>query len=49
MPTSNSEYLDLRRPNNYVHYIVGIGVESAAVGLLILVGLCIAAVGVWCF
>jgi len=49
MSTSNSGYLDLRRANNYVHYAVGIGVESAAVGLLILIGLCIAVVGVWCF
>ncbi len=49
MPTSNSEYLNLRKPYNYVRYAVGIGVESAAVGLLILVGICIAAAGVWWF
>ena len=49
MLASNSAFLDLRRLQNYVLYLVGIGVEFAAVGLLILLGLCIAALGTWCF
>ena len=49
MLASNSVYLDLRRLQNYVLYLIGIGVESAAVGLLILLGLGIAALGIWCF
>jgi hypothetical protein len=46
---NNSEYLDLRKLQNYLLYMIGIGVESAAVGLLILLGFCIAALGIWCF
>ena len=49
MLATNSEYLDLRKTHNYILYLVGIGVESAGVGLLILLGLCIAALGIWCF
>ena len=49
MSVSSSEYLDLRKVQNYVAYVVGIGVESAAVALLILIGLCIAVLGVWFF
>jgi hypothetical protein len=49
MMASNSEYLDLRKLQNYVLYIIGIGVESMAVGLLILLGFCIAGLGIWCF
>ncbi len=49
MTTSHSGYLDLRNGQNYIRYIVGIGIESAAVGLLILLGFGIAALGIWCF
>ena len=49
MIASNSEYLDLRKLQNYVLYMIGIGVESVAVGLLILLGFCVAALGIWCF
>jgi hypothetical protein len=49
MMANNSEYLDLRKLQNYGLYMIGIGVESAAVGLLILLGFCIAALGIWFF
>jgi hypothetical protein len=49
MSVSSSEYLDLRKLRNYVAYCVGIGIESAAVALLMLVGLGIAVAAVWLF
>ncbi|HTX53989.1 MAG TPA: hypothetical protein VMD08_11290 [Candidatus Baltobacteraceae bacterium] len=49
MTASNSEYLDLRNVQNYIRYMIGIGIESAAVGLLILLGFCVAALGIWFF
>ncbi len=49
MTANHSGYLDLRNGHNYIRYIVGIGIESAAVGLLILMGLGIAALGIWFF
>ncbi len=49
MAVSSSEYLDLRKVRNYVAYVVGIGIESAAVAALMLVGLGIAVAAVWFF
>jgi len=49
MSVSSSEYLDLRKVQNYVAYFIGIGIESAAVALLMLVGLGIAIMAVWLF
>jgi hypothetical protein len=49
MSVSSSEYLDLRKAQNYVAYFIGIGIESAAVALLMLAGLCIAVLAVWFF
>ncbi len=49
MPTTNSEYLDLRNGQNYIRYLIGIAIESGAVGLIIAAGFCIAALGIWYF
>ena len=49
MAASKAEYLDLKRPRNYVRYIVGIAVESAAVAALMLVAYSISGLGFWLF
>jgi hypothetical protein len=49
MLAENSEYLNLRRLRNYALYLAGIGIESAGVGVLILLGFGIAALGIWYF
>jgi hypothetical protein len=49
MSVSSSEYLDLRKIQNYVAYCIGIGIESAAVALLMLVGFGVAVLAVWLF
>ena len=49
MTATSSEYLDLRKGHNYLRYLLGIAIESGAVGLIIALGFCIAAVGIWVF
>ncbi len=49
MAASKSEYLDLKRSRNYLRYIVGIAVESAAVVALMLVAYSISGMGFWFF
>ncbi len=49
MAVSSSEYLDLRKARNYLAYVVGIGIESAAVAALMLVGLGVAFAAAWFF
>jgi hypothetical protein len=49
MAASKAEYLDLKKPRNYILYIVGIAVESAAVTALMLVAYGISGLGFWLF
>jgi hypothetical protein len=49
MAASKAEYLDLKRPRNYVHYIVGIVVESVAVLALMIVAYGVSGLGFWLF
>lgn len=49
MAASKAEYLDLKRPQNYVHYIVGITVESIAIAVLMIVAYGISGLGFWLF
>jgi hypothetical protein len=47
MSASKSEYLNLRKPINYIRYFVGIAVESVAVGILMIIAYVISGVGFW--
>jgi hypothetical protein len=47
MAASKAEYLDLKRPRNYVHYSVGIAMESVAVGVLVIIAYIISGLGFW--
>jgi hypothetical protein len=47
MSANKSEYLNLGKPRNYIHYLVGIAVESAAVGMLMAIAYLISGVGLW--
>ena len=49
MAASKAEYLDLKRPRNYVHYIIGIAVESVTVAVLMIVAYGISGLGYWLF
>ena len=46
MSANKSEYLNLRKPLNYVHYLIGIAVESAAVGMLMVIAYIISGLGI---
>jgi hypothetical protein len=45
MSANKSEYLNLRKPLNYVHYLIGIAIESAAVGMLMVIAYVISGLG----
>ena len=47
MSANKSEYLNLGKPRNYIHYLVGIAVESAAVGMLMVIAYIISGIGLW--
>lgn len=47
MSANKSEYLNLRKPVNYIHYLVGIAVESAAVAMLMAIAYVISGLGLW--
>jgi len=45
MSANKAEYLNLGKPRNYIHYLVGIAVESAAVGMLMVIAYIISGLG----
>ncbi len=47
MSANKSEYLNLGKPLNYIHYLVGIAVETAAVLMLMAVAYLISGLGLW--
>jgi len=47
MSVNKAEYLNLGKPLNYIHYLVGIAVESAAVGMLMVIAYIISGLGLW--
>jgi hypothetical protein len=47
MSANKSEYLNLGKPQNYIHYLVGIAVESAAVLMLMAIAYLISGLGLW--
>ena len=47
MTANKSEYLNLGKPRNYIHYLVGIATESAAVAMLMAIAYIISGLGLW--
>jgi hypothetical protein len=45
MSANKSEYLNLGKPGNYIHYFVGIAVESATIGMLMVIAYIISSLG----
>jgi hypothetical protein len=46
MSANRSEYLNLGKPLNYIHYLIGIAVESAAIGMLMIIAYIISGLGI---
>ncbi len=49
MSASKAEYLNLKKPGNYLRYLVGIAVEAAAIVTLMAVAFVISGLGLWLF
>jgi hypothetical protein len=45
MSANKSEYLNLGKPLNYIHFLTGIAVESAAIGMLMVIAYIISGLG----
>jgi hypothetical protein len=45
MSANKSEYLNLWNPRNFIHYLIGIAIESATVGVLMVIAYIISGLG----